>query len=191
MSTNRSRQTRTLRNAILWLAGLFVGLMFVVPVVWAFSASLRSTGQPWARNPQWMPSPIAWENYGLVFDTVDAQRFALNSLFVVAVTAPLTVLFASLAGFAIAEMSRQWRRSRFRHTLSADVHLHHSVQLSPLRVCRGDDFVDVRNDGRNSLDAVLGSQSLERGVPQCRLTGAGKPEPCGMPSCGWPGCSSA
>jgi multiple sugar transport system permease protein len=92
-----------------WLIGAVAASLFVLPVLWALSASLRSTGQPWARNPEWIPSPLAWENYPAVFDTIDAERYALNSLFVVALAAPLTILFASFAGFAISQLPRIWR----------------------------------------------------------------------------------
>ncbi len=86
-----------------------MALAFTVPVLWALSASLRQTGETWSREPDWIPSPLAWENFGKVFDLIPAARFALNSLIVVVVAAPATVLFASMAGFAVAQMSRAWR----------------------------------------------------------------------------------
>jgi len=47
------------------------------------------------------------ENYPAASDLVEIPRHALNSLIVVAFAVPLSVLFGSWAGFAIARMSRR------------------------------------------------------------------------------------
>lgn len=97
------------RSFLIWIVSGLVACLFITPLLWAFGASLRETGQPWARDPDWFPDPLAWQNYSTVFETIDAQRYALNSLLIVVAAAPLTVIFASFAGFAIAQMPRVWR----------------------------------------------------------------------------------
>ena len=92
MSMHNHMRNRPIREWLIWSAGALAAVVFVIPVLWALSASLRQTGKPWDRASDWIPSPLAWENYGTVFDTVDAARFALNSLLVVVIAAPLTVL---------------------------------------------------------------------------------------------------
>ncbi len=109
MSSSSVIGRRRVRALTAWGAGALVALVFIVPLLWAVSASLRETGRPWSRNPEWIPSPLAWENYRTVTEIVDVNRFALNSLVIVATAAPLTILFASLAGFAIAQMAQVWR----------------------------------------------------------------------------------
>jgi multiple sugar transport system permease protein len=86
-----------------------VALVFLLPLLWAASASLREAGVPAPRVIEWVPSPIAWENYGTIFQLVDAHRYALNSLFVAALAVPITIVVASWAGFAISQLSRRWR----------------------------------------------------------------------------------
>lgn len=100
---------RSARGSLIWVSGAAMALAFTVPAIWALSASLRPAGEVWNREPDWIPSPLAWENFGKVFDLLPALRFALNSFAVVAVAVPATIVFASLAGFAIAQMSRVWR----------------------------------------------------------------------------------
>jgi multiple sugar transport system permease protein len=56
-----------------------------------------------------MPSPIVWENYRTVSQLLDLYRFALNTLFVAALAVPITIVVASLAGFAISQFSQRWR----------------------------------------------------------------------------------
>lgn len=86
-----------------------VAALFLLPLFWAVSASLRRRGVPAPRTIEWIPSPLAWENYRNLFRVVDLHRAILNSLFVAALAVPLTLLAASLAGFAIAQLPTSWR----------------------------------------------------------------------------------
>jgi multiple sugar transport system permease protein len=87
----------------IWAIGP-VAVLFLLPLFWAISTSLRETGVPAPRPFYWLPSPVAWENYRSVFEIVDAGRFALNSLIVAAVAVPVTIVVASLAGFAMSQL---------------------------------------------------------------------------------------
>ena len=91
------------------VAAIVVGVLAVWPLVWMISTSLRDPGRPLTRRLELVPDPIAWTNYREVFDLVDLWRFAANSAFVVAVAVPLTVLVASWAGFAMAQLPPTWR----------------------------------------------------------------------------------
>lgn len=101
------RSSRTIRER---LAIALVCIVFLLPLLWAISTSLRSTGTPLARSIDWIPSPIAWDNYRTVFQVVDAAQFAANSLLIVVAAVPLTVIFASLAGFAMSQLPIRPRR---------------------------------------------------------------------------------
>lgn len=97
-------------NAVRLLMIGIVSLVFLLPLLWALSTSLRQTGTPLPRRIDWIPSPVAWENYRSVFQIVDASRFVLNTLLIEVVAVPLTVIFASLAGFAMSQFSLVARR---------------------------------------------------------------------------------
>ncbi len=73
------------------------------------TGSLRQVGLPPPRTPELLPSPLAFGNYGEAFDLVDIPRYALNSLVVSAIAVPLTLLFASWAGFAMARLPARAR----------------------------------------------------------------------------------
>ncbi|CAN5335189.1 carbohydrate ABC transporter permease [soil metagenome] len=81
---------------------------FVVPLVFMVTGSLRRAGLPPPRTPEFLPSPLAFDNYDRAFELVNIPRFTLNSLIVVAFAVPLTVVFASWAGFAMSRLSRRW-----------------------------------------------------------------------------------
>jgi multiple sugar transport system permease protein len=82
---------------------------FLVSLYWMVTTSLRSLGEPPPLTLEWVPDPIVWSNYRRVFELVDFWRYTLNSVFVVATAVPITVVVASWAGFAMAQMPQRWR----------------------------------------------------------------------------------
>ena len=86
-----------------WLA-VPVAVLFALPLLYLLSGSLRRTGLPPPRSPELLPWPLAPENYVLAAETVDLVRYGLNSLFVVAIAVPLSILVASWAAFAVARL---------------------------------------------------------------------------------------
>jgi multiple sugar transport system permease protein len=82
-------------------AGVAVAVVFLLPLWFMASGSLREPGTPPPRSPELVPTPASTTSYERAFELVDLSRYALNSLLVAALTVPLSVLFASWAGFAI------------------------------------------------------------------------------------------
>jgi multiple sugar transport system permease protein len=99
-------QTRGTRRARALLV-LLLSVVFVLPLVFMVAGSLRTLGQAPPHTPELVPSPIATDNYTKAFDLVDLPHQMRNSLLVAAVAVPITVVVASLAGFAMARMSRR------------------------------------------------------------------------------------
>jgi multiple sugar transport system permease protein len=84
--------------------------LFLLPLAWMITTSLRATGEPPPLKIDWIPNDPVWGNYGKVAELVDFWRFALNSLIVVALAMPLTVLIGSWAGFALSQLPQDWRQ---------------------------------------------------------------------------------
>ncbi|HEV2109648.1 MAG TPA: carbohydrate ABC transporter permease [Thermomicrobiales bacterium] len=83
--------------------------LFLLPLIWMVTTSLRETGQPLSPSLVWVPEPIAWENYPAVFELLPLWRFAANSIFVAVIAVTVTVVVASWAGFALAQLPMTWR----------------------------------------------------------------------------------
>ena len=85
-----------------WRQPVAVGLavVFLLPLWFMVSGSLREPGTPPPRTPELLPRPLSTTSYEDAFDLVDLARYTVNSLVVAGVTVPLAVLFASWAGFA-------------------------------------------------------------------------------------------
>jgi len=59
---------------------------------------------------EWWPQPAYWDNYAELFRVVPMGRYLVNSLIVLAVALPVTLLTAALAGFALSQLGAAWRR---------------------------------------------------------------------------------
>jgi len=87
------------------LGAAVVTVTFALPLLFMVTGSLREPQLPPPRTPELLPDPLGLGSYDRAFDLVDLGRYALNSLFVAAMVAPLSVLVASLAGFALLGLS--------------------------------------------------------------------------------------
>ena len=86
------------------LAGAAVAILFVLPLVFMFSGSLRRAGLPPPRAPELVPDSLELSNYERAWELAHLAQATGNSLLVAAVAVPLSVLVASWAGFAIAQL---------------------------------------------------------------------------------------
>jgi multiple sugar transport system permease protein len=98
-------------RALGWHAlALVVSALFLLPLATMFVGSLRMPGLPPPRGIEWLPSPLAWSNYAEVFNMVEMGRYLLNTLVVEAMAVPVTLLVASWAGFALAQLPQRFAR---------------------------------------------------------------------------------
>ena len=91
------------------LLPLLVAALFLLPLLWMVTAALREPGLPPPRTIEWLPTSPSAENFGTVFELLPFGRYLLNSLAVVLLAVPLTIVTASMAGFAMALLERRSR----------------------------------------------------------------------------------
>lgn len=92
------------------LAGLVVSMAMVMPLVWMLTTSLRDPGSVPPRRLEWIPDPVMWSNYREVFRLVPFAMMARNSLIVAGIAVPISILCASWAGFAMAQVGPRLQR---------------------------------------------------------------------------------
>lgn len=88
-------------------SGLVLGalmLLFAFPFVWMLSYSLRVPGLPPPNRLELFNPPLAFENYAEVNSYVPVAQFLFNSVRVVALAVPLTLLTASWAALAMTQL---------------------------------------------------------------------------------------
>ncbi|HLF73953.1 MAG TPA: carbohydrate ABC transporter permease [Anaerolineales bacterium] len=93
------------------LFSLAIAGLFLLPLFWMLSASLRVPGLPPPRGIEWIPSPPAFSNYARIFEILPLGRYVFNSLYVSVIGVLLTLLTASWAGLG---MSLLGKRARLR-----------------------------------------------------------------------------
>jgi multiple sugar transport system permease protein len=96
-------QERVLKGFVYVILSV-LAFLFMVPLLWVLSCSLKYPAQVFSVPIQWIPNPAQWHNYLDVFELVPFARFALNSL-VVAGTATIgAVVSSSSAAFALSRL---------------------------------------------------------------------------------------
>jgi len=108
---------KLLRTGLYYLTAVSISLVFILPLFWMFSASLRQPGLPPARSPEWFPDPAVWENYRAIFEIIPLQRYLVNSFIVAGLAIPITLVTASLTGFGMAELGARTRGLFFTLTV--------------------------------------------------------------------------
>lgn len=83
----------------LLLAGSFI---FLAPLGWMLSTSLKRLDDVWSIQMQWIPRPIQWHNYIEALDTLPFLLYVRNSVFVATVSMVGSVLSAAIVGYGFA-----------------------------------------------------------------------------------------
>ena len=83
--------------------------LFLLPLWWMFSASLRTPGLLPPRELEWLPSTPTLDNYIRIFDILPFGQYLLNSFIVTFSGVLLTLLTASWAGFGMSLLGKRTR----------------------------------------------------------------------------------
>jgi multiple sugar transport system permease protein len=78
-------------------------VLFLVPIAWMISTSLKSTADVFELPIQWIPTDPQFLNYPESLGKYDFPRFFLNSAIVAATVTSVHVLLASWAGYGLAK----------------------------------------------------------------------------------------
>lgn len=101
------------------IVALAAAAVFIAPLLFMAFGSLRPPGLPPPDGFALWPERFSIETYRFVFLFIPLAKQMLNSLLVVVVAVPLTVLVASWAGFAIASTSGRVRTLLVAATIGA------------------------------------------------------------------------
>jgi len=100
--TAAARRWRTVGALV--VVAVFVPLLLLLVI-----GSLHQPGLPPPPTPNFRPDPISTEGYARAFELGGLARATVNSVMVAAIVVPASVLVASLAGFALTQVSRRIR----------------------------------------------------------------------------------
>lgn len=127
------------RHLPLWKAALAhavliaLSVVFLVPLYWLISSSLKTDAQIFKFPPQWIPSPITFENYpkGLTF--IPFWRYLTNTVIICVLTVLGTLVSCSLVAYGLSRIRWPGRDVLF-YTILATMMLPFQVTMVPLFV---------------------------------------------------------
>ena len=102
---------RWLRNLAAHSAILLLLALFMLPILWMLSTSLKPDDELFTEEIRWIPQRIAWENYQNALTTFPFWLYLRNTLIIAVLTAVGTVLSCLPPAYAFARM--RWKGRNF------------------------------------------------------------------------------
>ncbi|WP_165962797.1 carbohydrate ABC transporter permease [Occultella glacieicola] len=121
---------RPLTRAMMFLILAFGAAAMLMPFVWLVRSALMTDAQIFINPPQWIPNPVAWENFPDALTAQPFVRYFLNTMIIEVLVVTGTVLTCSLTAFSFARL--RWRgRNLVFGLLLTGVMLPYAVTLIP------------------------------------------------------------
>jgi ABC-type glycerol-3-phosphate transport system permease component len=92
---------------------ILLSIVYLLPLYWMISTSLKQTGSEMVVPPQWIPQPIVWGNYVDVFVQLPLTLYIRNSVTITLTATFFGVLTTSLAGYGFARIKFPGRNFLF------------------------------------------------------------------------------
>lgn len=89
-------------------------IVFMLPLLWTISGSLKPSGEIFTVPIKWIPSEFKWENYTNMLQSFDMVRYSFNSLVIVF----FNIILVTTSSFLVA-----YGFARFRHPLNSALFL--------------------------------------------------------------------
>lgn len=127
--SGQDRWRRWLVLALLW----GVAILFLIPLLWMLSSSLKPTYQIFETPPRWIPNPPRWENYREALTTLPFALYIRNTAVITLITIVGHLLSCTLIAYAFARLRAPGRDALFVVML-ATMMLPYPVTMTPLYV---------------------------------------------------------
>ena len=108
----RSRGMRP-ADVPIWLFGLAVAALWVMPFIWMISTSFKYPGDVMSVDIEWLPHRVTFQNYIDIFTKYPVWRWTLNSIIVSVTSTFLCVMAGAMAGYALARLEFPGRKTLF------------------------------------------------------------------------------
>ncbi|MFF0264302.1 carbohydrate ABC transporter permease [Kribbella sp. NPDC004536] len=113
MTSETNSGVRKVRNGVSHLLLVIVAIVFLGPLVYAVSTSLKPADEVFTPTPHLFGSEIRWKNYADAFTFAPFDRYFLNSLFVAVAGTLVVVAASSLSAYAFARLKFRGREQLF------------------------------------------------------------------------------
>jgi len=108
-----------LKNTILYVILIFIGILTITPFLWMLSASFVADGHASVYPPRFFPDKVIFDQYRNLFSRLNVAVNFFNSLFLSVTVTLISLLFNSMAGFAFAKYHFKAKNTLFKILLSS------------------------------------------------------------------------
>lgn len=98
-------KARKLFHKILTFIILIAGsVVFVAPIIWMISTSLKGEGDIFTLPPKWIPEVFQWSNYVDAIQSFPFLRYTMNSVIITVISVVGGVFSSALVAYAFAKL---------------------------------------------------------------------------------------
>jgi multiple sugar transport system permease protein len=126
------RPSRTGR-VVGYVLAVLLAILFLLPLFWMVSSSLKPNWQVLETPPRWLPDPVRWQNYPEALTYVPFGRYALNTLFLALATILGHVLSCTVVAYGFARLRAPGKNLLFT-VLLATMMLPYPATMVPLYI---------------------------------------------------------
>ncbi len=109
MTITKEKKQAKIVSTLIYVFLILLAIIYIVPLLWVLITSLKNDStlmlSPWA-----MPAKLEWSNYEFAWTKGHLGTAMLNSLIVCGSTLVISMVFGSMAAFAIAKL--RWKLSK-------------------------------------------------------------------------------
>jgi ABC-type glycerol-3-phosphate transport system permease component len=127
------RARKRLRTVFSYALAVGGAVLFLLPLFWMASSSLKPEYQVLQYPPRWLPDPVRWANYTEALTYVPFGRYTLNTLFVASMTIFGHLLSCTVVAYAFARMRAPGKEFLFL-VLLATLMLPYPVTMIPIYI---------------------------------------------------------
>lgn len=91
-------------NGLFYVLLVFFAVLFMMPLFWMISTSLKSSGEIFSIPPQWIPEKLEWSNYLDAINSFPFVRYAANSIFITTASIIGGVLSSAYVAYGFAKL---------------------------------------------------------------------------------------
>ncbi len=113
MTSETNSAARKVRSGVSHTLLVIVAIVFLGPLVYAVSTSLKPADEVFTSTPHLFGSEIRWKNYADAFTFAPFDRYFLNSLLVAVAGTLVVVAASSMSAYAFARLKFRGREQLF------------------------------------------------------------------------------
>ncbi len=113
MTSDTNSVARKVRSGVSHTLLVIVAIVFLGPLAYAVSTSLKPADEVFTPTPHLFGSKIRWQNYADAFTFAPFDRYFLNSLFVAIAGTLVVVVASSMSAYAFARLRFRGREQLF------------------------------------------------------------------------------